>query len=228
MKNKTLGFLIADIDEYVRIYDKFGDDLTPCDEFSGLTAHKVRLDNGNELITLCSGVGKVNAAVGALLLAEKCDIILNAGLSGGFGNVSKYDLVVGTGYSEHDFDLTLIGYPLGKKPGEEIIFPADGELFDDIVAKFPFIKKGLLATGDCFVSSAEQHNKIESSFSPLACDMESAAMAHAVARAGKRFLSLRLISDGADGESETVYRDTLVTDRSSAWLDIGLEWLKTL
>lgn len=226
----TVGLVIADKDEYVHVIKELGDGATACD-VEGLIGHTAVLHgNGHDirLRTVCSGIGKVNAAIAATLLADGCDLMINAGLSGGFGEVSKYDIVLGTEFVEHDFDLTPIGYKPSQKPGEDKHYTSARELNDDICAKFPFIKKGLFATGDGFVCTEEKHDFLAEHFSPIACDMESAAIAAVAARFDIPFVSLRMISDGADDESSETYRDTLGCDKADRWARVTFDWIKSL
>ena len=142
----TVGIVIADKDEYVHIDKYIGENATAF-ETQGIIGHVAELDaNGHKIRvkTVCSGIGKVNSAVAATLLADGCDMLINAGLSGGFGDAKKYDIVLGTEFFEHDFDLTAIGYKLAQKPGGAEPIVSAKELNDDIVKKFPFIKRALL------------------------------------------------------------------------------------
>ena len=227
---KKLGLVIADSDEYVHIEKALGECLAPCD-VCGLMGHKAVLltKNGEvELRIICSGIGKVNAAIAATLIVNECDVIVNAGLSGGFGDVKKYDLVVGTLFYEHDFDLTAIGYKPSQKPGQTEILSADNALVDDIVAKFPFVKAGAFVTGDSFICDKNKHDALSQLFNPVACDMESAAVAEVAKRFNKPFVSIRMVSDGADDNSAETYTDTLHCNRADGWFNLLIDWIKSL
>lgn len=230
-KNKlNIGLVIADTDEYIQVLNTFGNDLAE-NSVAGLTSHTVFIEGENSdiiLKTVCSGIGKVNAATAAALIADESDIIINAGLSGGFSTAEKYDLVVGNEFIEHDFDLTAIGYAPSVKPGNEGRLYADSKLNNDIIKKFPFVKSGTFVTGDSFICTKEKHDALAEMFNPIACDMESAAVAHAAALFGKPFVSVRLISDGANDASTDNYSDTLHCDRAGSWLAVTVAWLKTL
>ncbi|MFR7854173.1 MAG: hypothetical protein ACLU40_00910 [Acutalibacteraceae bacterium] len=100
MTEKTIkvSLVIADIDEYVQVENCFKGKLRPL-KVAGLKAHTVDFEGENShivLTTVCSGIGKVNAASAAALVAGDSDILINAGLSGGFSDTEKYDLVLGT------------------------------------------------------------------------------------------------------------------------------------
>lgn len=226
----TVGIVIADKDEYVHI-DKYIGDNAQAFEICGIIGHVAELQaNGHKIRvkTICSGIGKVNAAVAAALLADGCDMLINAGLSGGFGDAKKYDIVLGTEFFEHDFDLTAIGYKLSQKPGNNEPLVSARELNDDIIKKFPFVKKGAFVTGDSFVSSKEKHDFLKDNFNPIACDMESAAVGYVAARFDIPFVSVRMVSDGADDDSAATYTDTLGCDVADRWVKLTFDWIKSL
>ena len=225
-----VGLVIADIDEYRQLDKFFGTDAKRNDVAS-LLGHTFKIKGASktvEIYSVCSGIGKVNAASAAALVAKDCDILINAGLSGGFGDAKKYDIVVGTKLIEHDFDLTPIGYELTKKPGDEGTLFCDDGLVKDVTSKFGFVKCGAFVTGDRFVSTAEQHRFLAEKFNPIACDMESAAVAHSARLFGIPYISVRMVSDGADDDSAETYSNTLNCDKADGWAAIVFEWLKSL
>ena len=226
----TVGIVIADKDEYVHVIKELGDEAEALDVM-GLIGHTAVLHtNGHDIRvrTVCSGIGKVFSAVAATLLADGCDLLINAGLSGGFGDAKKYDIVLGTSFVEHDFDLSPIGYKKAQKPGDNKPIVSARELNDDIIKKFPFVKKGVFVTGDCFVSSKEQHDFLVNEFDPIACDMESACVGYVASVYDIPYVSIRMISDGAnDGEVET-YTDTLNCDVADRWAKITFDWIRSL
>ena len=226
----TVGIVIADKDEYVHIDKYIGPDATAF-EMQGIFGHTTDLKaNGHDIRvrTICSGIGKVNAAVAATLLADGCDMLISAGLSGGFGDAKKHDIVLGTKFYEHDFDLTAIGYKLSQKPGDNEPIVSARELNDDIEKKFPFVKKGVFVTGDSFVSSKEKHDFLKENFDPIACDMESAAVGYVAQRFDIPFVSVRMVSDGANDESAATYTDTLGCDVADRWVKLTFDWIKSL
>ncbi len=226
----TVGIVIADKDEYVHI-DKYIGDKATAFEIKGLIGHTADIKaSGHDIRvrTVCSGIGKVNASVAATLLAEGCDMLISAGLSGGFGDAKKHDIVLGTEFFEHDFDLTAIGYKLSQKPNDAETVVSARELNEDIIKKFPFVKRGVFVTGDSFVSSKEKHDFLKKSFDPIACDMESAAVGYVAQRFDIPFVSIRMVSDGADDDSASTYSDTLGCDTADRWVKLTFDWIKSL
>lgn len=226
----TVGIVIADKDEYVHINKYIGSDATAF-ELCGIIGHTADIPaNGHDIRvrTICSGIGKVNASVAATLLADGCDMLISAGLSGGFGDAKKHDIVLGTEFFEHDFDLTAIGYKLSQKPGENEPIISAKELNDDISKKFPFVKSGAFVTGDSFISSKEKHDFLKENFDPIACDMESAAVGYVANKFDIPFVSIRMVSDGADDDSAATYTDTLGCDVADRWVKLTFDWIKSL
>ena len=225
-----IGLVIADIDEYRHLYQFMGDDARES-SVASLLGHKFTFKGKTQdisVFSVCSGIGKVNAASASALIAHDCDIIINAGLSGGFGKTFKYDIVLGTDFVEHDFDLSPIGYSMSVKPGDEGRLSADKNYSEDILAKFSFVKSGTFVTGDKFVCTKELHDVLTEAFSPIACDMESAAVAHSARLFDKPFISIRMVSDGADDDSAETYTDTLNCEKADGWAAVVFAWLKTL
>ena len=65
------------------------------------------------------------------------------------------------------------------------------------------VKRGVVATGDKFVSSNEAREDILSAFpEALCCEMEGAAIAQVCRLYSVKFSILRSMSDSADGEAE--------------------------
>ena len=84
---------------------------------------------------------------------------------------------------------------------------------------------GLICTGDWFVTTAQEDEKILKTYpEALACDMESAAIAQVCHHYGVPFLSFRIISDTrVGGHDMQVYAD--FWDRIS---DSSFQFLKQL
>ncbi|MDE5924104.1 MAG: 5'-methylthioadenosine/S-adenosylhomocysteine nucleosidase, partial [Muribaculaceae bacterium] len=90
------------------------------------------------------------------------------------------------------------GYPKVMAASEQVVDIARSQLGDEGVGY------GVIATGDVFVSSAEEVAMIRSVFpDALAVDMESAAIAQTCALTGVPYSILRVVSD-TPGEGENV------------------------
>ena len=167
------------------------------------------------VVLVKSGVGKVNAAVCAQILISEFRVtrIINTGVAGALsGDLNIGDLVISTEAVQHDFDTSI----LGSKKGEitytgMVAFPADERLrkkaVDAILALFPdfTIFEGRVCSGDQFIVSLEQKQKIISEFGGLCCDMEGAAIGQTCFLNGIPWVVLRSISDRVDGTGDVQF-----------------------
>ena len=184
-------------------------------ESAGLNFYKVVLKN-KDVVIVKSGIGKVNAAVCAQALILKFGVtkIINTGIAGAFAKgLGVFDFVVSTGAVYHDFDTTAFGYKKGQVPGMPEIFPADQQLADIAVEAFQktefannhTVVKGLIASGDQFISDSNSKKTIQSNFSPACVEMEGCAIAHACYLNKVPFVIVRCMSDMADESVEQTY-----------------------
>ncbi|MCM1545373.1 MAG: 5'-methylthioadenosine/S-adenosylhomocysteine nucleosidase, partial [Ruminococcus sp.] len=173
--------------------------------------------NELEVVAVECGIGKVNAAsTAAFLIAQGCDFILNAGLSGAISGVQREDIVAGESYIECDFDLRAIGYDLAVKPdGEQYIHLADEKLLS-YAKRIDGVKTGRLGTGDIFLADSEKKQMFKQMFNLTAFDMETAAIASVCSKNDTPMLSVRKISDDADDTSKDDYRE--MNNRAEACL----------
>lgn len=147
----------------------------------------------NEVAVMQCGIGKVNAAVGAVSLIDAFapDLVINTGVAAGAGDeVAVMDMVIADRLVHHDF--WCIGEEWGHVPGSPRFFPA----------KLPAIKEtdgvkvGLIASGELFISSKNEVDTIRGHFPDvMAIDMESAAIAQVCNLRGVPFMCMRVISD---------------------------------
>ena len=202
-----IGFVIADENEFypfldfarehdVKEYRKRNKDYI---EFSYA---------GKEIVAVKAGIGKVNGAASAafLIADEKVDAVMSFGLSGAISGLSKNDIVAGTTYTECDFDLTAIGYPLGKKPQEVYVYEADKTLLDAAL-KVEGMKTASCGCGDLFLADKDRKNLYKETFNINEFDMETGAEASVCHDAGIPFLAIRQISDTADDTAATSYKE---------------------
>lgn len=160
---------------------------------NGCTFHPGSIGARGTVVMEC-GIGKVNAAVGALTLIENFhpSVIINTGVAGGTGRSGILDLVLASEVAYHD-----VWCGPGTVPGQAAGCPA----------RFPtalpasFAEKigalyGPVASGDIFVSRREEVDHILSLYpDALACDMESAAIAQVCHLKGVPFVCVRVVSD---------------------------------
>lgn len=179
----------------------------------GVTFYKGNLGK-SEVVAVECGIGKVNAAICTRMMIDfyKPDCIINSGVAGALSTqVSVGDIVIATSAVQHDYDSTAFGDPKGLitcPNGNIINFPADEELSQKLCEAADKLEdtrvfRGVVATGDKFVSDSEERLSIGKEFSALACEMEGGAMAQVCYRARVPFAILRSISDDI-GHNTTV------------------------
>lgn len=181
----------------------------------GMTFYSGLLEGTPAVVVVC-GVGKVNAALCVQVLCDCFDVthIVNTGVAGSLdAELDIGDLVISTEAIYHDFDCHAINpnYVVGQVPGLPVrAFPADQELTDAARTAATEhggcnVKTGVIASGDQFVSSAEQKTKIVTDTGALCTEMEGAAIAHASWKNNTPFVVIRAISDKADDSAQMDY-----------------------
>ncbi|MBQ7288393.1 MAG: 5'-methylthioadenosine/S-adenosylhomocysteine nucleosidase [Clostridia bacterium] len=180
-----------------------------------------------EIIAVYCGIGKVNAATLSTYLCavENVNLMVNCGLSGGLSGVCVGEIVVGTGFVEHDFDLTAIGYAPGEKPGQVSFYEPDVRLTKDFQTKYP-CKAGVMVSGDSFVSDSRKAETLVRRWNAFCCDMETAAIASVCHDFSVPYISIRRISDGADDQAAKTYQ-TSVMDKQT-WMTLSVKWIESL
>ena len=170
---------------------------------------------GKEVVVVRSGIGKVNAAVCAQILADRYQVsgIVNTGIAGSLkAEIDIGDIVLSTDALQHDMDATNFGYPLGQIPRMDVLsFPADEKL--RALAKEccsrvnPDIHtyEGRVVSGDQFISDQAKKDWLIENFQGFCTEMEGAAIAQAAYLNGIPFVILRAISDKADDSASMDY-----------------------
>lgn len=164
------------------------------------------------VLAVC-GIGKVFAAMctQTMILKYRPDCIINSGVAGSLSEeLDILDFAVSTNLVEHDMDTSPLGDPVGMISGINLVYlPSDDLLRGDVleIAEKEGIKTlcGTIASGDQFIATDARKEWIKSQFSPIACEMEGAAVAQ-VAHVNKvPFVVIRAISDSYSGQNEMDY-----------------------
>ncbi len=229
-----IGFIIADVDEYGDVESYLSNLGAEEGVLLGRKSQKldIKTDDGKTFTvhSVLSGVGKVNAAAAtAALICQGADAVISTGFSGCLLESGHPPVIIGTRYSEHDFDLTGLGYKPGEKPAEETyIYPADKILLESAENYFKDSLSGTLASGDRFVCSNAERDRVVADFSAVACDMETGAEASVCYFGKVRFLSIRNVSDNADDSAAGIYREEINTCPKINFFVEVLNWIFTL
>lgn len=180
---------------------------------AGMEYYAGKLEGLDAVVVQC-GIGKINAAMCTQILIDSfgVDAIVNTGIAGSLlAELNIADLVISRDAIHHDFDLRFWGRPIGQVPGMDVIaFPADEKLMAAAYAAAEaenagHTKIGRVASGDQFICSREQKEKIIADTGAVCAEMEGASIAHTAYRNGVPFVIIRAISDKADDSAEMDY-----------------------
>lgn len=167
----------------------------------GFVCYAGNIDQHDIIIAKC-GIGKVNSALRTyqLISEYRPDLIINSGVAGSVDkNVEIGTVLIADRVAYHDVwcgPETVYGQadgcPLYYRPYEKGLNIAADSFID---SKFE-IKYGLICSGDKFITSSEEVDKIKSDFpDALGCDMESASIAQTCYKSGVPFMVIRVMSD---------------------------------
>ena len=177
---------------------------------SGFEFHRGMIGKHDVMVMQC-GIGKVNAAMGSLMLVNHFapNFVINSGVAGGADkSVSVMDVVAGARVAYHDVWCGPES-ELGRVQGLPLYFEGAKKLLD-LMPERDDIHKGLICSGDQFIDKMEDVERIKGNFpDALAVDMESGAIAQVCHLCQVPFLALRVISDspGASHDNTRQYLD---------------------
>lgn len=181
---------------------------------------------GIDAVCVLSRIGKVAAAATAAMLIEKFGVthLLFTGVAGaGDAGVRVGDIVVADSLVQHDMDCSPL-FPAFEVPLTGLSHFASDQRLSTMVAgaahafidhefdaaisaaerhefglRTPRVHRGLIASGDRFVSSAAHVNALGASLPGLlAVEMEGAAVAQVCFELGVPFAVIRTVSDNAN------------------------------
>ena len=164
-----------------------------------------KIKNNTIILTQC-GIGKVNAAAGAVELIRtfQPDCIISTGVAGGIDKCLKImDVVASSQIVCHDVWCGE-GNAYGQVQGMPTFFEGDKALFDCAMSldTETAIHGGLICSGDKFITDREELNAIKGNFPEgLAVDMESGSIAQICYIYKVPFISFRIISDTPGAEN---------------------------
>lgn len=170
---------------------------------------------GEDVVVVRSGIGKVNAAMCAQILADiyHADHVINTGIAGSLkAEINIGDIVLSTDALQHDMDAQAFGYEPGQIPRVDTLsFKADENMIS--LAK-ECCKKvnpeigvftGRVVSGDQFISDKEKKKWLTDTFAGYCTEMEGAAIAQVCYFNHIPFLIVRSISDKADDSASMDY-----------------------
>ncbi len=210
---------------------------------------------GQPVVAVLSRIGKVAAAITATVLIERFAVkaIVFTGVAGGLApGVNVGDVVVAGTLMQHDMDASPI-FPKYEVPLSGVArFAADAQMAEALVAAaqrvlrdpaglvgqqavdafglhLPGVHRGLLVSGDRFVSTAAESRSLRDALpDALAVEMEGAAVAQVCHDYGVPFAAVRTISDRADDAAHGDFTRFVAEVASRYSLALVSAWLGTL
>ncbi|MGM0518638.1 MAG: 5'-methylthioadenosine/adenosylhomocysteine nucleosidase [Campylobacterota bacterium] len=179
--------------------------------------------NGLDIVIAYSKIGKVFASLTATTMIEKfgCDTLLFSGVAGAINpKLEIGDLIIADKLCQHDLDITAFGHPHGYVPGGNVYIDTSDKL-KNIAKEVAYENKlniieGTIATGDQFVHSDEQKDRIKENFDADALEMEGASVAVVCKSLNIPFFILRAISDTANMEANFDFDEFLKTSAKNS------------
>ena len=201
-------------------------------EIFDLTFYECEFNNKDLVLVEC-GIGKVNAARCTQILIDnmKVDYIINVGVAGGVSNkIGVCDIVLGEKLVQHDFDLTGFNHEKGYIPNVGKYIDADEYLVKIAMdnSEGLNIHKGVIASGDIFVTEEKMSDKINTKFNALCVEMEGASIAQVCYLSHIPFLVIRSISDSPKKGNNKMTYDEFVTISSNQVADYMIKILTSL
>lgn len=216
----VIGALSEEVEWLISRLDSHG-----CELVGGIEFHTGALEGKSVAIARC-GVGKVFAAMcaEAMIIRYSPSLIINTGVGGALdAQLTTGDIVIADRLCQHDMDTSPLGDPKGLISGINVIFMNCDERAVQLLLstgkKLSYkVKCGTVASGDRFIASKNEKNKIVKDFSADVCEMEGGAIAQTAFVNKTPFVVVRAISDSADGEATMDYMSFLpiVAQRSAA------------
>ena len=170
--------------------------------------------SGQKAVVAECGIGKINASICAGILIARYGVqaVINTGVAGSLDNrIDIGDFVIAEDAVQHDFDLVPLGLAKGEIPfpdGSCHAFPMDAGLRDLLLesakesAADKAVFTGRVCSGDQFIASGAEKQRIRDGFCGLCCEMEGAAIAQTCYLYGIPCGIIRAISDKADQSEE--------------------------
>ena len=201
-----------------------------CECVSGIDFHTGKIGAKTVAVAKC-GIGKVFAAICAEIMILKYSprLLVNTGVGGALASgLTTGDIVIADSLCQHDMDTSPIGDPKGLVSGINVIyFEADKRAGEILLASAAELglnaRLGRIATGDKFIASSADKDRIIADFSADACEMEGCAIAQTAFINNTPFAVVRAISDSADGEATMDYPTFLgIASKNSTNLTLSL------
>lgn len=227
-KVRPVGLISAIAEETAMLRSRLVADAP--EEHAGVRFQSGEVD-GRRVVLVETGIGKVNAALVATILAERFDVgaFLFSGVGGALDpSLGIGDIVIAERLIQHDYGAIVAGrlrpyragdLPIGDRRAPLAFAASEGLMqrakiaLADVVlpempavatggaARIPQIHFGIVLTGDQFVACEQTRDRLFGEHAGLAVDMEGAVVAQVADAYARPWMVVRAISDLAGRES---------------------------
>ena len=204
-----IGIITAMAEETYPILKKLGN-IVAQSVISGVKVCKAEV-GAHTIYLATGGVGEIRTAMTAQMLKDLFDVevMLNFGFVGALNrNLKQGELVLAKRVCHYQFDSSAIdGTVPGQYDGkEDRYYYLDGALIDRVLlaTRLP-LKQVSVASGDVFVADGALKTRLREEFECDICEMELAALALVCERNCVPLISLKVVSDCADGSAPETF-----------------------
>jgi adenosylhomocysteine nucleosidase len=180
------------------------------DQHGQLSIRRVTLA-GHAIAITCCGVGKVNAAMAATMLASlyHVDLLMIIGTAGRLGSIAGDCFLIHQAV-QGDFGAQrpdgFVHYTAGSWP----IGPASVEAFLAMPLPDIGLPAARIVTGDSFVECPDHSIRLRDGLGGDLVDMETGALAQVATRLGLPWAAIKATSDDANGASAGDFQANLL------------------
>ena len=217
MRIAIIGAMDKEIKRYLELYNAvIVDEIRKIYKFSNI-------------IIAGSGIGKVNSAMMTQHLIDRydVDIIISSGCAGSLTDKLKVlDVIIPPYVTYHDFLPERIKRYSVPDEGNIVVDRELIALFKDTLSEMQSINyvETPICSGDCYVADEITAKSIVERTGATVVDMESASIAHVARKNNIPFITIRTISDFADGNDDF---ETQASEHSSEIIYKCIEKLLT-
>ncbi len=175
------------------------------------------------VVTTGIGIAAASAAATWAIITQQPRLVVAAGSCGGLAaDVEVGTLIVGESFTYSIADATAFGYAPGQVPGSPARFEAETQWVDRAEAAAQSVggavRRGLMLSGDAFVTAPLAAPMRERFPGALSADMETTATARTADTLGVPMVALRAVSDlcGPAADQQFHLEIDVVAERSAA------------
>lgn len=193
MKIAIIGAMEKEIKQYIKVYN--------------LVNVEEKIWKNENVIVAESGIGKVNSSMMVQHIIDKYkpNYIISTGCAGALSeNLNVLDVIIPDFVTYHDFLPERVMRYSVPDEGNIKVDEKLKKLVIEIIKQMPdvhFVRKNI-CSGDCYVTDEITKSEIIKRTNTQVVDMESASIAHVARKNNIPFITIRTISDFADGDDK--------------------------